>query len=77
MELPEEDKEPGRCGGLVKAMCGIRDAAQNWEYAYMEFLERAGFKSGTATPCAFYNLERDMRAVVHGDDFTVLASENQ
>ena len=37
--LPAEDWEDGKCGKLLKAMCGTRDAAQNWEYAYVEALE--------------------------------------
>ena len=51
--------------------------AQNWEHAYIEFLEAVGFSSGTATPCVFHNRERDIYVVVRGDDFIVLASENQ
>ena len=77
VELPPEDHQVGMCGKLRKAMYGTRDAAQNWEHAYMEFLENTGFSSGIATPCVFHNRDRDIRAVVHGDDFTVLASENQ
>merc|ERR1711911_187427 len=30
---------------------------------------------GMATPCAFYMKERNLRVVVHGDDFTVLGHE--
>ena len=43
VELPAEDHQPGMCGKLKKAMYGTRDAAQNWEHAYMEFLENVGF----------------------------------
>ena len=77
VELPKEDHQPGMCGRLKKAMYSTRDVAQNWEHAYIEFLEEAGFSSGIATPCVFHNRERNIRVVVHGDDFTVLASENQ
>ena len=70
--LPEEDSEPGMCGMLKKAMYGTRDAAQNWEYEYTEFLEGAGFTRGKASPCAFLHEERKLRLVVHGDDFTIL-----
>ena len=52
-----------------------RDAAQNWEHAYVEQLEKLGFKRGLATPCAFYMKEKELRVVVHGDDFTVLGRE--
>ena len=55
-----------------KALYGTRDAAQNWEHAYIDFLESIGFKSGLATPCMFFHAARVIRVVVHGDDFTVL-----
>ena len=59
IELPEGDKQAGMCGKLRKAMYGTRDAAQNWEHAYMEFVESVGFKSGVATPCIFHNPNRN------------------
>ena len=67
-----EDSEIGMCGMLKKSMYGTRDAAQNWECAYAEFMLSIGFKRGIATPCAFLHEGRDVRVVVHGDDFTVL-----
>ena len=75
VQLPEEDYSEGQCGRLLKAMCGTRDAAQNWEFEYREWLESIGFARGKATPCAFHHKARDIRLVVHGDDFTVLAAE--
>ena len=75
VSLPPEDWEEGKCGKLQKATYGTRDAAQNWEYAYVEAMEEIGFKRGRATPCAFYMAERNLRVVVHGDDFTVLGQE--
>ena len=53
VELPPEDSAPGKCGRLLKAMYGTRDAAQNWENACCEELEKLGFVRGKATPCAF------------------------
>ncbi len=52
-------------------MYGTRDAAENWEYAYVEFMESVGFIRGTVNPCWFKNNERDLYAEVHGDDFTM------
>ena len=72
VRLPEEDGEPGMCGLLHKAMYGTRDAAQNWEYAYVDFMEGRDFVRGKASPCMFYHAQRNIRVVVHGDDFTVL-----
>ena len=63
------------CGKLVKSMYGTRDAAQNWEYEYMEFKVNERFVQGKASPCVFRHPERKLRAVIHGDDFTVLGLE--
>ena len=53
-------------------MYGTRDASQNWENAYAAFMREIGFKQGKSTPCVFYHEYRGVRAVAHGDDFTVL-----
>ena len=63
------------CGKLIKAMYGTRDAARNWEYEYVEFMEGIGFKRGQSTPCIFWHKEKGVRAVVHGDDFILLGHE--
>lgn len=60
----------------MKSMHGTRDAAQNWEPCYISALEDMGFGKGKASVCVFYNEARDARVVVHGDDFTILASED-
>ena len=62
------------CGKLVKSLYGTRDAAQNWEEAYTTFMKDIGFKSGIVSSCMFYHEARDIRVVVHGDDFTILGS---
>ena len=41
----------------------------------MGFMKEAGFVRGRASLCVFWHRERNIRAVVHGDDFTVLARE--
>ncbi len=35
-------------------------------------MEESGFNSGVYSPCVFYNPVRNISAVVHGDDFTML-----
>ena len=72
MELPEEDKEEGMCGRLEKSMYGTRDAAQNWELEHTELLLGAGFTQGVFSPCVFFHRERNIRIVIHDDDFTSL-----
>ena len=56
-------------------MHGTRDAAQNWECEYVEFMEGIGFRRGQSTPCIFWHKEKGIRAVIHGDDFTLLGNE--
>ena len=40
-------------------------------------MESAGFKKGVSTPCVFYHCVRDLRVVIHGDDFNILGSDTQ
>ena len=77
VQLPDEDYEEGMCARLNKAMYGTRDAAQNWDYEYCDFMESIGMVRGVASPCVFFNEERQLRAVVHGDDFTIVGNEEQ
>ena len=74
VKLPPGDEEEGMCGLLIKSLPGTRDAAQNWEYEYSGFMEECEFIRGGASPCVFYNCKRQLRVVVHGDDFTILGS---
>ena len=46
VKLPPEDATEGMCGLLLKSMYGTRDAAQNWEFEYADFMIAAGFKRG-------------------------------
>ena len=73
--LPPEDDTLGMCGKLNKSMYGTRDAAQNWEKAYNEFMSEIGFEFGISGPRAFLHKKIDLRVAVHGDDFTILGHE--
>ena len=77
VDLSEEDAEPGMCGLLQMAMYGTRDAPQNWEFEYTDFMTSCGFTQGKATPCLFFHEPRNIRVVVYGDDFTILGPEDQ
>ena len=77
LALPEGDRELGMVGRCNKAVPGTRDAAQTWEEEYSEFLVEIGFRRGLASPCVFYHKDRNIRVVVHGDDFTVLGYEGR
>ena len=40
-------------------------------------MEGIGFTTGRSSPCIFHHKDRDVRAVVHGDDFTILGHESE
>ena len=76
VRLPPEDPrshEHGLCGKLHKTMYGTLDAAERWALHYTEVLEKAGFQSGSSSPCIFWHKGRDIWLVVHGDDFVSVA----
>ena len=76
VDLPEEDGSPGMCGKLIKSLYGTRDAAQNWENEYINFMKEVGFDSGISSPCIFEHKLGGIKAVVHGDDFTLTGTRN-
>ena len=75
IKLPEEDQKEGHYGKLDKSMYGTRDEAQNWEEEYSNWLMEIGFSRGVASPCVFYHSSKNIRVVIHGDDFTLLGYE--
>ena len=81
VEIPDEDKQPGdehKIGRLNVSLYGTRDAAQNWERTYSQFLTDLGFIQGRSSPCLF-ELNKDGKEIsttVHGDDFVIAASKD-
>ncbi len=72
VQLPAEDILPGEkdmCGRLNFSMYGTRRAATNWQAHYTKVLVQNGFVTGWANNCTFYNKEKDVYGMVHGDDF--------
>ncbi len=74
--LPPEDEEEGMCGKLNKAVSGKRVAAQNRGCECVDFMVGVGVVRGISSPCTFRHPTRDLRAVIHGDDFTILGWES-
>ena len=71
IELPAEcGAAPGVCGKLNYWLYGFRPAAAAWEELYSGKLVNCGFQRGQTCTVVFYNAERDISCVVHGDDFT-------
>ena len=50
----------------------MRPAASAWEDDFSEKLADMGLEKGRATPTAFYHRGKEVRCVVHGDDFTFM-----
>ena len=71
VDLPPERWTEGKCARLIYTLYGMRTAASNWEKEYSNTWEVVGFRPGRATVVAFYHPDRDVRIVVHGDDFVV------
>jgi hypothetical protein len=63
------------CGRLLKSMYGPRGAAQNWEHSYSDLMESVRSCRGKGSPCVFYHPAKQIRSVIHGDDFAILAKE--
>ena len=51
---------------------GLREASTSWENQYTKILEEAGFVTGLAATCTFFNKEKNVRVVVHGDVFIIV-----
>jgi len=69
VHLPPEEARPGWCARLLRCLYGTRDAPKRWEAFLADELRKLGFTQGRASPCCFQHSARDLRCVVHGDDF--------
>ena len=69
VDLPPEARKPGMCARLRRCLYGTRDAPARWEAFLAAELRKMGFGQGLSSPCCFYHREKELRCVVHGDDF--------
>ena len=77
MKLPAEmGLGPNVVAKQVRCVYGTRDAGRIWEDTYTQVLVSLGFEIGVSNPCVFYHPKRDISIVVHGDDFTALADDD-
>ena len=75
VELPPELRRPGFCGRLRRCLYGTRDAPKRWEAYLSGEFRKMGFLQGVASACCFRNENRDVRCVVHGDDFVFVGRD--
>ena len=71
IELPKEDPKfgTGLLGKLRLCLYGTRDAAKGWQETLSAHLVSIGFTRGKGHPCVFFHPERDIKTLVHGDDY--------
>ena len=74
--LPEGHEQAGKCALLRKSMYGTLDAASIWQATYVELLKECGIEQCVGWPALFMHKERDLRFMVHGDDFVALGDED-
>ena len=76
VEIPREDpaSTPDAIGRLNLALYGTRDAAKLWRECVAEHLVSIGFRRGRSNPCVYDNKAKDLRTLVHGDDYATVGS---
>ena len=76
VDIPREDPDwtPDAIGKLNLALYGTRDAAKLWQECVAAHLLSIGFTRGVSNPCVYYHRKRQLRALVHGDDYATVGS---
>ena len=77
VDLPPEQHGPGMCARLNRCFYGTRDAPARWEAFLAEQLKLMAFTRGKASQCCYQYATRDLRCIVHGDDFVFLGPEHE
>ena len=75
VELPDEarEEEEEDCVALLKkSLYGTRDAAANFQAEVTKFMRGIGFEVGKYNVCTYYHRSRQLRTLVHGDDFVTV-----
>ena len=69
--LTEEERTSGQqvVGLLQMSLYGTRDAAINFQAEVGRFMSSIGFKQGKYNPCTYHHKTKDIKTMVHGDDF--------
>ena len=71
-DMTEEDRREDRVGLLELSMYGTRDAAMNWQEEVARCMRKWGFRRGRYNPCMYWNREKNLKVLVHGDDFVAV-----
>ena len=82
VELPEEDitdhdRDYDMVGHLIQSLYGTRDAASNFQNEVKKLMESIGFRTGKYNVSTYYHSKRDLKTLVHGDDFVTTGSRKE
>ena len=80
VELPAEAREEcdeDMVGLLPKSLYGTRDASANFQEEVRKVMSAAGFRRNRYNPSAYYHAQRQLRTMVHGDDFVTSGPRSQ
>ena len=70
IELPEEEgAESDEVGLLQMSLYGTRDAAANFQAEVRKVMTAAGFWVSRYNPSTFYHGGKELKCLIHGDDF--------
>ena len=78
IELPRAESQGGEiCWQIVRALYGTRDAPLAWLTVIKSDMTKMGFMECKVTNGVFTHPERDLRVVVHADDFLLSGEDHQ
>ena len=74
IEVPVEDPRsgPGVVAKLNKSMYGTRNAPRAWYRCVCNVLIEMGFQQGRSNACLYFHPDRNIRLLVHVDDFAYI-----
>ena len=77
IELLKEDPDHRKelLGKLKLCLYGTRDAAKGWQETFSSHLESIGFIRGRGHPSVFWHPRRQVKTLVHGDDYVSAGDE--
>ena len=82
VELPEEalaghETREEWVALLEKSLYGTRDAALNFQKECRKYLESIGFRVGRYNASTYYHAKRQLRMMLHGDDFATVGEPKE
>ena len=72
----DEDGSQDLAGLLQKRLYGTRDAASKTQAEIKSFMPSTGFRWARYNPCTYWNPEKGLKTMTHGDDFVTSGFDN-